>query len=203
MKFYNVEKLYADRLTKIDEYFSNVKKSKFSIATFYRFLIPYLLLPQEIEKVIYLDSDIIVNLDIAEFWQIELGDKPFGAITRSSQFKDEETAQTGKVIPLVREGVVNAEDYLNSGVMFMNLKVLRNEEDTILAGMKFVGESPHFIYPDQDVLNYCFSTSFLKLPVKFNRLISFARSEDEWTIEKKIYHYAANRIHFGMDLSDP
>ena len=203
LKFYNVEELCADRLAEINNYFPQAKESHFSIAMFYRLLIPYLLLPQGIETAIYLDSDIIVNLDIAEFWQIDLGDKPFGAITRASQFKDEERANTSKNIPLVGEGVVKPEDYFHSGLLLMNLKVLSKEEATILAGMKFVGENPQFIYPDQDVLNYCFSTAYLKLPVKFNRFVMSARPENEWTIDKKIYHFAASRISLVMDTNDP
>ena len=45
----------------------------------YRLLIPQVL-TSDIETVIYLDSDIIVNLDINELWRINLEDKPLGAI---------------------------------------------------------------------------------------------------------------------------
>lgn len=203
LKFYNVVELCKKEIDKIEEYLPQAKESIFSIAMFYRFFIPHLLLPQGIEKAFYLDSDIIVNLDIAEFWKIELGDRPFGAITRSSQIKDAGVSDTNKVIALVKENVVKPEDYFNSGVMLMNLKVLHKEEETTLAGIKFISEHPKYIYLDQDVLNYCFSTSYLKLPLKFNRCVMWARFENEWTIDKKIYHYAASRICFIMDSRDP
>ena len=205
LKFYNVEELCADRIAEIVKYLPQAKESIFSIAMFYRLFITDLLLPQGIEKVFYLDSDIIVNCDIAEFWKIDLGDKPFGAIPNLFQMKDEQASnnRTNKVMPLCKEGIVKPEDYLNAGVMLMNLPVLRKEEATILAGIKFISEHPQYIYFDQDVLNYCFSTSYLKLPTKFNRIMLFVRPEGEWTIEKKIYHYAANRITLGMDMNDP
>ena len=203
LKFYNVEELCAEKFAEIINYFPKAKESLFSIAMFYRLFIPHLLLPQGIEKVFYLDSDIIVNLDISEFWQIDLGDKPFGAVSRASQVKDKANDNTSKVMALVREGIVNADDYFFSGGLLMNLKVMREKENAILAGMKFISERSQYIYLDQDVLNYCFSTSYVKLPVNFNRVMLFERAESKWAVEKKIYHYAANRITLGMDMNDP
>lgn len=204
LKFYNVEELCAERMEKIKEFFPNIFDDRHSIATFYRFFIPHIF-PQEIEKVLYLDSDIIVNLDIKEFWQIELGDKPFGSVPEFYQISNKSDAieTKKKSITICRDGVVNVEDYFNAGVMIINLKVLRKEETTILAGMKFISEHPQFTFLDQDILNYCFSTTYLKLPVKFNRFVLYARRENEWPIQEKLYHYAASRICFVMDSRDP
>ena len=205
LKFYNVEELCADKLAEIKEYFPKAKESFFSIAAFYRLFIPDLLLPQSIDKAIYLDSDTIVNLDISELWQVYLGYKPFGAVSEFYQMKDEEAFvnRQKKHISICREDVVNPEDYFNSGVILMNLKVLRAEQDTILAGMKFISEHPQFILLDQDILNYCFSTVYLKLPLKFNRMVFFARSENELSVEKKIYHYADLKATLGLYVNDP
>ena len=204
LKFYNVEELCTKDVEKIKEYFPNVGVDRHSIATFYRFFIMHLL-PQEIEKVIYLDSDIIVNLDITEFWQIELRDKPFGAVPEFYQISDRDVSikNRKKYITICTEGVVNPEDYFNAGVMLINLKMLREEKATISAGMKFISEHPQFKLLDQDILNYCFSTTYLKLPLKFNRFVLRARTENEWSIEKKIYHYATSRTCLVMDSRDP
>ena len=198
LKFYNVEELCADRLEKIEECFPKVNEAHVSIATFYRFFIPHLLLPQKIEKAIYLDSDIIVNLDIAEFWQVELGDKPLGAIPEVDI-----GVPLKKECPLVSYDVVEEENYFNAGILLMNLKALHKEEDTILKGIKFIIEHPQFPYFDQDILNYCFSTSYLKLPVKFNRFVGIARRDNEQSINKKIYHYVDMKYSFIMDTNDP
>ena len=135
-----MEELCTDKLAEINNYFSNIVDSgHFSIAMFYRFFIPYLLLPQGIEKALYLDSDIIVNLDIAELWQIELDDKPLGAVPELYQLKDKEASieRTNRAVASCREGFIKTEDYFNSGVLLMNLKVLREEEANISAGIKF------------------------------------------------------------------
>jgi len=66
IKFYNVEKICADEINYISQLFKMEHTSEiFSIGKFYRLLAPQIF-PDEIEKIIYLDSDIIVNLDINE-----------------------------------------------------------------------------------------------------------------------------------------
>ncbi|MBQ6758396.1 MAG: hypothetical protein IJP42_04830, partial [Selenomonadaceae bacterium] len=179
LKFYNVEELCKDKLAEIEKQFPKVKSSNFSIATFYRFFITPLLLPQGIEKAIYLDSDIIVNLDIAEFWQVELGDKPLGVVVEVDN-----DVPVKNFVSLVRENIVKEENYFNAGILLMNLKVLDREEATIQAGMKFISEHPQYF--DQAVLNYCFAVSALKLPIIFNFYVEYARDRNEWTIDQKI-----------------
>lgn len=198
LKFYNVEELCADELAKIEECFPKVKESHFSIAMFYRFFIPTLLLPHEIEKAIYLDSDIIVNLDIAELWQVELANKPLGVVPEIDN-----GTPVREVCLLVRDAVISEEIYFNTGTLLMNLKVLQNQKIIILAGMKFVSEYPNSVCLDQDVLNYCFAASALKLPIKFNFYVKYARLKGNLNVRNKILHYADNRISFNMDLNDP
>ena len=197
IKFYNVEELCADKLAKLKEYFNYTDKPKFSIAMFYRLFIPQLF-SQDIEKVIYLDADLIINLDIMELWQIELADHPLGAIP--------EVYNGGKpryVSDVCRNGFVKEEDYFNSGVMLMNLEVLRKEEANITAGIKFRSEHPEYHLYDQEIFNYCFATRTLKLPVRFNRSVKHARLDGEFTVEKKICHFTNSLSTLGLDMTDP
>ncbi len=204
VKFYNVEELFTNKIAEIEQTFPQLKSFHFSIATFYRFFIPQIL-PAEIEKVIYLDADIIVNLDLNELWEIELGDKPLGAVPNLFQIKDEKASieRSMTSIYFCKSNFVKPEDYFNAGVLLLNLKLLRNDTETLKSGIKFVAEQPTVQYFDQDVLNYCFSTTFLKLPVKFNRYVMLARPEEELTVEKKIYHYAGGKGVLGLDINDP
>lgn len=199
IKFYNVEKICADKIAEIIDLIPKVVKTRFTIAVFYRLFIMHVL-PKKISKVIYLDSDIVVNLDINELWQYELGDKVLAVIpnafNKGSHSKD----------VLCEEGIVKGDDYFNSGVLIMNLKLLSNEQETIMNGIKFISENPKYDAAfDQPVLNYCFSTRTLKLPVKFNRLVKWARHTKETQIEKKIYHFNSHHSlrGLGTDMSDP
>ncbi|MBR1805528.1 MAG: hypothetical protein IJ774_03970, partial [Selenomonadaceae bacterium] len=64
IKFYNVDKLCADKLDEMVQLVPYVKNSRVSVGAFFRLLIPQLM--PDVDKVIYLDSDLIVNMDIAE-----------------------------------------------------------------------------------------------------------------------------------------
>lgn len=57
---------------------------------------------------------------------------------------------------------------------------------------------------DQDILNYCFSKDYLKLPGKFNTLVEYARANNDFNVENKICHYttSAHGQGFGLDMSD-
>ena len=190
VKFYNVEQLCADKIAEMINLVPAVKTSRVSVGAFYRLLIPQLL-PDEIDKCVYLDSDIIVNLDINELWCIELGDKPLAVITEISN-----GVNSGNWFDLCIEGFVDAENYFNSGIMLMNLKFLRGVKEQIREGIRFRGEHPNYRFFDQAVWNYCFSSQTLKLPTVFNRFVRYARIENE-SVTKKIYHYTVNSIYLN------
>ncbi len=195
VKFYNVEELCADKIAYFWERIPAIKTLPFGIGTMYRLLIPQLLLP-EITKVIYLDSDIIVNLNIAELWRMELDDKPLAAVTEISNGVDAQ-----KMIALCREGYVKEENYFNAGVLLMNLNILHEKESVIMEGIKFIVKYPQFSNIDQDFLNYCFSTQSLHLPMKFNTFIRDARRRSEKQVEQKIYHYLSGTFGYGILLN--
>ena len=194
VKFYNAEKLCADKIKEYATLIPNAKTSQVGIGAFYRLLITKIL-PENIEKIAYLDSDIIVNLDIAELWRIELGDKILACVPESFNGVD-----TQERLPLCSEGYVRNEDYFNSGVLLMDLKRFRKEDKRLKEGIKF--RSEHLYYPcfDQDILNYCFSTRTLQLTNKFNFIVRDARNRSETKIGQKIYHYASRRL--GLESDD-
>ena len=193
VKFYNVEKLCADRIAEFRAVIGSVEQSVFSLATMYRFLTTELFY-EVTNKIIYLDSDTIINLDIQELWQIELGDKPFAAVTEF----DNGVPKTW--MPICMEGVVKYEDNFNVGVMLMNLNLLHEQTETIKKGIGFIAENPKFPYFDQDALNYCFSKIYLKLPLKFNHTVRYFRWNNEKIIKKEIYHYNAHVLE--LNISD-
>ncbi len=188
VKFYNVETLCADKTTEIRECFSRVDNTNFTIATFYRIFSPFIL-SEEIGKVIYLDSDIIVTLDINELWKIDTGDKPLGTVWSYQ---------------ISLSGVVKAEDYFNAGVLVMNLKALRDKEQAMKTGLKFFAENPgHERWLDQDLLNYCFASQAVKLPLKFNCQVQYHARPIKEVPGRKIYHYLGGREALHLQMNDP
>ena len=203
VKFYNVEKLCADKITHIRNKLSKEFNIRFSVAAIYRFLIPQIL-NESIKKIIYLDSDVIVNIDVKELWQFELNDKPLAAVAEA-ETDPSDHPRNASLNYLIKNNMVGYDDYFNSGVLLINVKFLRDAEDTLLAGMKFVGDNPQLRYFDQDVLNYLFAKDYLKLSARFN---SFARGErfgkKNPTVQGKIYHYnnSVGGQGIGLNLED-
>ncbi len=194
LKFYNVEILCKNKIAEIKKFFEGrVEKSIFSIATFYRLFITDVL-DSDIEKIIYLDSDTIINLDIKELWRVELENKPLAAVTEISN------DVPINHIPLCLAEVVKYENYFNAGILLMNLNRLKTENVLLQRGTKFIAENPKYVCFDQDILNYCFSQEYLKLPLKFNQFVKFERDKGEKFIQKKIYHYNARVLN--LNISD-
>lgn len=100
------------------------------------------------DKVLYLDADIVVEGDIAELFNIDLGDKMLGVTT------DEFVSKT----PVFRSyflntlGINTIKEYFNSGVMIMNTKKMR-EVDFEGKFIETIKQVQFIVAPDQDMLN--------------------------------------------------
>ena len=199
--FHDVEKLVPDKLDFIDSYVQNLPKNKNKFAPFYRLLIPNIL-SQDIERAIYLDSDTIVNLDIAELWNVDLNWFPIAAVTQASVGESKEEIENFE--PLVRQKILKSEDYFNSGVLLLDLERIRSFEiDGLLERCLKVRASwgTQQKLMDQNALNFIFKENFLKLPPKFNRLVFLARRlGNPKKAGREIIHYASQT--FGTKFTD-
>ena len=188
VKFYNVEVLAADRINNIKKSLPHLLMSRYSIATIYRLLIPEIL--DNINKIIYLDADIIVNLDIDKLWSVDIKDYPLAAVPEVSVCinwsKDESKY-------LLKNNLVSDKDYFNAGVLILNIEYFRKNEDEINEGYKFICQHPQCLFFDQDLLNYCFSNKYIKLEPQFQRFTSYERSLHNHCFEA-IYHFAGNSL---------
>ena len=195
VKFYNLDELCPKKIAEIVKLVPGLEKSKVTVGAFYKLLIPQIL-PTDISKVIFIDPDTIVNLDINELWQMELSDKVLGVVPEAAS-----GTNSGKTFLLCKEGKVKPEDYFNGGVLLMNLNILRDEEENIMQGIKFRGDNPEHKLLEQTVLNYCFSERTLKLPLMFNCVVQNVRKNKDQVLERKVYHYAdGSRI--GINMND-
>ena len=191
VEFYDVEQLCPDEIAFLREKLPDRINSRFSIGAFYRLLIKKIL---KTGKIIYLDADIIVNLDISELWQQDLGDFPVAAVP--------EVDATQKFIItdkfLLNAGVVKVEDYFCSGVIVFNLDKL--DEKFFYDGAQFLTDNPACESPDQDILNAFFSKNYLKLAQKFDSFVIIDRRL-KLPVTEKIYHYAGQT--FGLNRDNP
>ncbi len=128
-----------------------------SPAMCYRLLAPSML--RELDRFLYLDSDILVLGDISEIYFTDLSDKYIGAI------KD----QGEKIAPKIKEHykrIVGKGTYFNSGILLVDCKKWRkiNADKKAFA---FIAEGKAPIF-DQDALNHVFNEKVKFLPDKWN-----------------------------------
>lgn len=129
-----------------------------SSAAFYRIFLPYLL---KLDKILYLDADIIVRSDITELWKIPIGNNFLAAIKLFDSRASDYYRRTFNLR-------CKNEDFFNSGVMLMNLAKMRNEIDKKSIIQFSSNNKSRIILLDQDILNAFFHNSWLRIPIQFN-----------------------------------
>ena len=119
-----------------------------------------LLLPSKLpnlDKVIYLDCDLVVCKDLKSLWETDVNDV---AVTMAPDLLYQDKAT------LSRLGINN--NYLNSGVIVMNLDYWR-KHDVMKRLLAYISDKGNeLIYNDQDSLNVILHDERRQLPVKYN-----------------------------------
>lgn len=137
-----------------------LKDSHLQVAAYYRLFFPELVSPS-IEKLLYLDTDLIVNGDLAELYATPLDNFPVGVVVEWSATKTRPDL-----------GIYERDQYFNSGVLLMNLKEWREQHITQRA-IQFVHLNPEKVkYADQDALNVVLFKNYYRLEGKYNRIHS-------------------------------
>lgn len=147
-------------------------------ACMYRLLLPALL---PVEKVIYLDCDILVNMDITELWAVELNEYYLGAIWDQGIME---------VAPIVASKGLNPELYFNSGVILFSLNNIRQRVSWYEEMLNFLRTFSDVTMPDQDVLNAVFGGNYLPLDMHFNAFNTAILDHD---FTNKIVHFAGDQ----------
>lgn len=145
-----INKLYNNKTIYDTSYLvaSTSSLAKFKLAS---------LLPQ-CQKVLYLDSDLIVKADLSDLFSKELYDNYAGVVRDLPQilFQDD----------LISESENNL-NYFNSGVMLLNLEQIRCDEiEKQLIQAKLQTEKDTLM--DQNVLNYVFGSKVIQFSIKYN-----------------------------------
>lgn len=173
------------------EYFANVQiyNKHLSKAAYFRLLISELI--PEYDKCIYLDCDLIVYGDLKELYEIELGDDYLAGVKDCHIM--ENTPRQIKHQQVL--GLPTREKYVNSGVLVMNLKDMRQDR---LVSSFFEQLSKENWYEDQDVLNYCCYPAIKVLPLKYN-LFHFYLGKNI----KFLYDLPYEKREFDFDHAHP
>ena len=152
----------------ISETFDSIRlkpKNNWSISMYYRIFIPFIM--KNYEKVLYLDSDVCVNKDITELFDIQFNDKQILVVKDSIS---PVLAQNKKRLKyMIRTlNLKNPENYFNSGMIMFNNNNIDKEfyKNEILRAFNI----KDLLYPDQDILNVVFENKIKLIPTKWNYL---------------------------------
>ena len=131
-------------------------KNHVSKETLYRFMAPILL--NQYEKILYLDSDIVILRDLAELYQIDIGDYILAAT---------EDVQTYGFADYLSKHDIDLEGYFNSGVLVLNTRKLL-DNDILKDVVDVLDNDIVYDYPDQDALNIILKRDVYYLPMQWN-----------------------------------
>ena len=160
-----------------------------------------------IEKIIYLDTDLIVRSNIAELWNIDIGNNLmagvqsilytwkdiFSIVLRASRRLDAESAENLRRYCYSKFPDSVGSNF-NAGVLVMNLRLMRS--------VSFVQDALPFIIHyglnDQDVLSLIANNNVFRLGREFNVVPT-----QSYMSNPKIVHWAGPRKPWKKDVCTP
>lgn len=174
--------------------FRNNSIDTYSAGCLYRLYMHELI---DVDKLVYFDCDIIFERDIAELYNLEIGEA-YAIATHDPARK----WSRHKASYYLKKLNIDKHRYFNSGVMVLNLKKIRQDSHAGNVFWKYYHELysrvPHLSYPlyDQDLLNAMLSRDLEKLILTepgFNyEVCLFARRFSPFgELDGKILHFAA------------
>lgn len=119
-----------------------------SIEAYYR-LVLLDILPADVDRLLYLDVDIIVNKDIQDMYSSDFSGKLILAVE-----DDFNACPSGKREVLFRNYLKQGMVYFNSGVMLLDVKALRKHYSFKRYMETLQKIMNNIVAPDQDLLNY-------------------------------------------------
>ncbi len=157
-------------------------RRKCTIGSLYRLFIPEVL--NDVSKIIYLDCDIVVNLDIKEMWDIDINSYCMAGVhCKDFEFLSE----------AVRDKLngSSCKTFINAGVMLMNLDKIRERGNLFWNSMAWVDEHIYLMrFSDQDIINNLFHGSIKLINPKFNN----SNPREENMLNNSIIHTPTKNI---------
>lgn len=172
-------------------------KGSYPLNIYMRLFIPHFI-PKEVDKVLYMDVDMIVEAEISKLWETELGDFPIAAVTDT----------TIKNIGCNWGGITNYKElglnpdskYFNSGLLLINTRIWRKNDLTTKIINCIVENKKYAQYPDQYGCNVVLAEQWLELDARWNFNISVETAQKPYILHfihrKPIYKSYDNKPEY-------
>ncbi|WP_029541209.1 glycosyltransferase [Selenomonas sp. AB3002] len=204
---YNVRKL----LPKVWKEAEKIKKeairdARFTEATLYRLLAPEIL-SSNISRLIYIDADTIVHIDIKKLWEEKIGENGMAAVRENDLLMQYGMHGTGvgeelqKLLDYWESLGEKIDECFNAGILLMDLDKIRPMGNLLLKGLKVAlnCDADNNFY-DQNILNFYFARKVTPLPWYYNILQHWEREFKGPREVEGIYHYMGRSLK--MDEHD-
>lgn len=156
-KWENVEIVFIDTQQAQKKLENMGAKLNFNISSMLRVFIAELL-PEDVEKALFIDSDTYVNKGICEFYDIDITNYVCGMCYNQFVYREMQ----------IEAGLDEKDGYFNAGVILINLK--RWREDKIQEKMVecYKAKGCNFAQDDQGLINTVLAKQTYYLPYKYN-----------------------------------
>ncbi|HEM5246842.1 TPA: glycosyltransferase [Streptococcus suis] len=151
-----------------------------TIETYYRYLLPEILV--DCDKVIYLDSDLLIRCDVKELWDIDVSQHYLAGVNEIdiiNRFPDHK----------LKLGFDLDELFINVGVLICNLQKMRQDKITHHLFTETERLKDIILFQDQDVINIALKGKIAELPLAYNYTVE-AMEKDLLSLDEiKVIHY--------------
>lgn len=151
-----------------------------TIETYYRYLLPEILV--DCDKVIYLDSDLLIRCDVKELWDIDVSQHYLAGVNEIdiiNRFPDHK----------LKLGFNLDELFINVGVLICNLQKMRQDKITHHLFTETERLKDIILFQDQDVINIALKGKIAELPLAYNYTVE-AMEKDLLSLDEiKVIHY--------------
>ena len=142
-------------------------ESHITLPTYYRLMAPSLL-PDSIDRILYLDGDVIVNGDIMDLWNIDISEYAFAGVEDWAYLLSDN---------YLRLQYDKHYGYYNAGVTLYNLDYWRRNRVSERIFEYINTNSKRLKWLDQDAVNGFLHKSRYVLPIKYNFQVFFFMRE--------------------------
>lgn len=185
---------------KFEKWYSEKTPQKWPVEVFFKLDIPFIL--KDLDKVLYLDCDMIAVNNFKELFDINMDNYTVAAV------KDKLISNSH----LKKIKLNKSNGYFNSGLLLINIKNFNTlfPNDTFLEKIdKYLNNIKIVEYPEQDIINIIFNNKIKPIDSKYNCVSAIVKKDKEvqdtiiahYTLLKPLYKNAypqKNKLYYAF-----
>ena len=187
-RFDNVEMIFYDIDEKLNAVMPKVK-TRWHRAIYGRLFLNELpALYEEMDRLIYLDCDLLMDRPVTELFTMDLQGRCLAAVT------DADNAPRKKVL-----GIPEDCEYVNSGVLVIDV-ARWIELDASRRIIEYINSFPEaLLYPDQDAINYVLGGEIVILPPEYNMMWMLCERDIPKMLSRiPDFYYTAEQLQYAL-----